>query len=105
LKSGGKLGLGLTHEEEFVNMLMGQVSSYKDLPIYAYQIQKKFRNEVRAKSGILRGREFTMKDMYSFHTTDEDFKNFYEKAKVAYQNIFKRIFHCFILSKSRLLGH
>ena len=90
LKSGGKLGLGLTHEEEFVNMLMGQVSSYKDLPIYAYQIQKKFRNEVRAKSGILRGREFTMKDMYSFHTTDEDFKNFYEKAKVAYDRIFAR---------------
>jgi prolyl-tRNA synthetase len=91
LKSGGKLGLGLTHEEEFVEMLLSHISSYKDLPIYLYQIQKKFRNEARAKSGIMRGREFTMKDMYSFHTNEDDFKDFYDKAKGAYERIFERV--------------
>jgi len=91
LKSGGKLGLGLTHEEEFVEMLLGHIGSYKDLPLYVYQIQKKFRNEARAKSGIMRGREFTMKDMYSFHVNDEDFKDFYDKVKGAYERIFERV--------------
>ncbi|MCX6713742.1 MAG: His/Gly/Thr/Pro-type tRNA ligase C-terminal domain-containing protein [Candidatus Vogelbacteria bacterium] len=91
LKSGGKLGLGLTHEEEFVEMLLGHISSYKDLPLYVYQIQKKFRNEARAKSGIMRGREFMMKDMYSFHANDEDFKDFYDKVKGAYERIFERV--------------
>jgi prolyl-tRNA synthetase len=90
LKSGGKLGLGLTHEEEFVEMLLDHISSYKDLPIYLYQIQKKFRNEARAKSGIMRGREFTMKDMYSFHFNEDDFRDFYDKAKGAYEKIFER---------------
>lgn len=65
LKSGAELGVGLTHEEPIVDVLSGYVNSYKDLPLYVYQIQNKFRNELRAKSGLLRGREFVMKDMYS----------------------------------------
>ena len=69
LASGGELGLAPTHEEPIVNMLKSYISSYKDLPLYAYQFQTKFRNELRAKSGILRGREFLMKDLYSFHTS------------------------------------
>ncbi len=66
------------------------VKSYKDLPVAVYQIQDKFRNEPRAKSGLLRGREFSMKDLYSFHLTEEDFNQFYEKSKEAYLNIFRR---------------
>jgi len=84
------LGLGFSHEEPLVNMLTNFISSYKDLPISIYQFQTKFRNELRAKSGILRGREFLMKDMYSFHTTQEDFDKFYEEMKGVYKNIFKR---------------
>ncbi len=84
------LGLGFSHEEPLVSMLTNFISSYKDLPVSIYQFQTKFRNELRAKSGILRGREFLMKDMYSFHTTQEDFDNFYEEMKGVYKNIFKR---------------
>ncbi len=91
LKNDTELGLGFSHEEPLTNLLTGFVSSYKDLPLAVYQIQTKFRNELRVKSGILRGREFLMKDMYSFHTTEEDFKLFYEKAKEAYKNIFARV--------------
>ena len=90
LNNGTNLGLGFSHEEPLVNMLTNYISSYKDLPISVYQFQTKFRNELRAKSGILRGREFLMKDMYSFHTTQEDFDSFYEKMKDVYKNIFKR---------------
>jgi prolyl-tRNA synthetase len=90
LKNGSELGLGFTHEEAITNIMTGHISSYKDLPIYAYQIQTKFRNETRAKSGIMRGREFSMKDMYSFSATEEDLDIFYEKAKQAYKNIFER---------------
>src|SRR5262249_107450 len=72
------------------NMLLGYVSSYKDLPFAVYQFQTKFRNELRAKSGILRGREFLMKDMYSFHRSEEDLAAFYEKMKEMYANAFKR---------------
>ena len=91
LKNDTELGLGFSHEEPLVNLLSNFTSSYKDLPLAVYQIQTKFRNELRAKSGILRGREFLMKDMYSFHADEEDFKLFYEKVKVAYKNIFKRV--------------
>ncbi len=91
LKSGGKIGLGLTHEEAITAMLAGQVSSYKDLPVAVYQIQKKFRNEIRAKSGIMRGREFMMKDLYSFHANEEDLNDFYDKVKGAYERIFERV--------------
>jgi prolyl-tRNA synthetase len=91
LKNGSKLGLGFTHEEPITNLMRQHISSYKDLPVYAYQIQTKFRNETRAKSGIMRGREFLMKDLYSFSASEEDLDVFYEKAKVAYKNIFERV--------------
>lgn len=91
LASGGELGLAPTHEEPMVNMLKTYISSYKDLPLYIYQFQTKFRNELRAKSGVMRGREFLMKDLYSFHTSEEDLNDFYEKAEVAYAKIFDRL--------------
>ena len=91
LSSGGVLGLAPTHEEPMVNMLKSYISSYKDLPLYVYQFQNKFRNELRAKSGILRGREFLMKDLYSFHTSEEDLDRFYAEAEKAYQRIFERL--------------
>lgn len=82
--------LGWTHEEVLTEIVSKFVSSYKDLPFYAYQIQTKFRNEPRAKSGILRTREFIMKDLYSFHTTEKDLLAYYEKVKQAYFKIFER---------------
>ena len=91
LASGGELGLAPTHEEPIVNMMKTYVSSYKDLPAYVYQFQTKFRNELRAKSGILRGREFLMKDLYSFHTTEEDLDRFYAEVEEAYKTIFARL--------------
>ncbi|MBR3254375.1 prolyl-tRNA synthetase [Candidatus Saccharibacteria bacterium] len=91
LASGGKLGLAPTHEEPIVNMMKAYISSYKDLPLYAYQFQTKFRNELRAKSGILRGREFLMKDLYSFHTSEEDLDKFYTEVERAYERIFDRL--------------
>ncbi len=91
LSSGGELGLAPTHEEPMVNMLKSYISSYKDLPVYVYQFQTKFRNELRAKSGIMRGREFLMKDLYSFHTSEEDLDKFYAQVEQAYACIFKRL--------------
>ncbi len=91
LSAGGILGLAPTHEEPLTNMLRTYVSSYKDLPLYIYQFQTKFRNELRAKSGILRGREFLMKDLYSFHTSEEDLDRFYSEVEKAYGRIFKRL--------------
>ncbi len=91
LKSGGELGLGITHEEPITNMLAEHVSSYKDLPVAVFQFQTKFRNELRAKSGIMRGREFLMKDLYSFSATDEEHAAFYNRAKDAYMRIFQRV--------------
>lgn len=91
LMSGGKLGLAPTHEEPVTNMLKSYISSYKDLPLYVYQFQTKFRNELRAKSGILRGREFLMKDLYSFHTSEEDLNKFYAEVEKAYGRIFDRL--------------
>lgn len=82
--------LGPTHEEVLVPLVRQFVSSYKDLPLSLYQIQTKFRDEKRAKSGILRGREFLMKDCYSFHSDEEDFNKYYETIKRAYKNIYKR---------------
>lgn len=90
LQGKTELGLAATHEEPLTNIMRGHIRSYKDLPVYAYQIQTKFRNEERAKSGILRGREFLMKDLYSFSRSEEELDNFYEKAKQAYLNVFKR---------------
>ncbi|MFA6524667.1 MAG: aminoacyl--tRNA ligase-related protein [Patescibacteria group bacterium] len=89
--TGKKYVLGMSHEEIVVPLVKQYINSYKDLPIYLYQIQTKFRNELRAKSGILRGREFMMKDLYSFHKNEADFEDYYEKSKIAYKNIFNRI--------------
>lgn len=91
LHSGNELGLATTHEEPVTNMLEQFVSSYQNLPFSVYQFQTKFRNEERAKSGILRTREFVMKDMYSFSRTQKEHDEFYEKAKIAYRNIFNRV--------------
>lgn len=91
LKSGEEVGVGLTHEEPIVDVLSQYVSSYRDLPISVYQIQNKFRNELRAKSGILRGREFLMKDMYSFARTEEEHEKIYEEVAEAYMRIYKRL--------------
>jgi prolyl-tRNA synthetase len=71
-------------------MLTNHVSSYRDLPKYVYQFETKFRNELRAKSGIMRGREFTMKDMYSFSKNEAELEAFYENAGIAYENVFRR---------------
>lgn len=90
LKNGGELGLGNTHEEEITNMMTRHISSYKDLPVYVYQIQSKFRNETRAKSGLLRGREFVMKDLYSFSKDEDDLNEFYGIVTEAYRKIFDR---------------
>ena len=91
LSAGGQLGLAPTHEEPVTNMMKKFVSSYKDLPVYVYQFQTKFRNELRAKSGILRTREFLMKDLYSFSADEESHNEFYEKATDAYFRIFDRL--------------
>jgi len=82
--------MGWTHEEVLTAIATKYINSYKDLPLAAYQIQTKFRNEPRAKSGLLRGREFIMKDLYSFHSSEADFWNYYEKVKAAYFKIFNR---------------
>ena len=95
IKVGFKTGedqfiLGWSHEEIVTAIVGRYISSYKDLPFSAYQIQTKFRNEARAKSGLLRGREFMMKDMYSFHANESDFLDYYAKAGEAYKKIFER---------------
>lgn len=83
--------LGQSEEEVVTPLAMSRVQSYKDLPLAVYQINWKFRDELRAKSGIMRGREFLMKDMYSFHESQEDFLKFYEVAKKAYLKIYQRL--------------
>lgn len=88
---GGVLGLAPTHEEPITNLMRNYISSYKDLPLSVYQFQTKFRNEKRAKSGILRGREFLMKDMYSFHASEEDLDRYYAEVEKAYERIFARL--------------
>ena len=90
LKSGGEIGLATTHEEPLTALMTEFVSSYKDLPKYVYQFQTKFRNELRVKSGIMRTREFVMKDLYSFSRSEEEFREFYELAAVSYKKIFAR---------------
>ena len=82
--------LGPTHEEVVTPLVGKQIQSYRDLPIAVYQIQTKFRNEARAKSGLLRGREFRMKDMYSFHTSQNDLDAFYDRVVDAYKRVFQR---------------
>ncbi len=87
---GKEIGLGPTHEEQITDIVRSNIGSYRDLPVAAYQIQTKFRNEARAKSGLLRGREFIMKDLYSFHPDEKDFYQYYEMMKETYLNVFKR---------------
>lgn len=90
-KSGGETGLGITHEEPLTRIMTEHISSYRDLPVYAYQFQNKFRNELRAKSGIVRCKEFLMKDLYSFSRDDAEHKAFYDRARDAYMRIFERV--------------
>ncbi len=91
LNAGGELGLAPTHEEPLTHMMKAYISSYKDLPVYAYQFQTKFRNELRAKSGIMRTREFVMKDLYSFSKDRAEHEVFYEQVAEAYKRIFNRL--------------
>jgi prolyl-tRNA synthetase len=91
LANGSELGVGLTHEEPVVDAVSAYVNSYKDLPFYVYQIALKFRNELRAKSGLLRGREFLMKDMYSFSRSQEEHEAKYEAAVEAYHKVYQRL--------------
>jgi prolyl-tRNA synthetase len=91
LKNGAELGLSFTNEEAYSNILKQYISSYKDLPIYPYDFKNIFRNEVRSKSGILRGREFYWKALYSFSKSEEEHNEFYERAKIAYKNIFGKV--------------
>jgi prolyl-tRNA synthetase len=88
---GKELNLAPTHEEEVTDIVRRSTKSYKDLPFSLYQIQTKFRNEPRVKSGLLRGREFIMKDMYSFHENEQDLDDYYDKVKAAYSTVFKRL--------------
>jgi len=91
LANGTELGVGLTHEEPIVDLLKDYISSYKDLPVLVYQIQSKFRNELRAKSGLMRGREFVMKDMYSFARTQAEHDEIYERVAAAYDRVYDRL--------------
>lgn len=90
LKDDTEVGFGWSHEEAILEMMQQFVKSYKDLPTSVYQFQTKLRNELRAKSGIMRGREFVMKDMYSLHATQEDMDTYYEKVIEAYKRSYER---------------
>lgn len=91
LKDGVELGLAWSHEEPIMRMMSRFISSYKDLPASVYQFQTKLRNELRAKSGIMRGREFVMKDMYSLHASAEDLEVYYDAVIEAYKRIYARL--------------
>jgi prolyl-tRNA synthetase len=91
LSTGGEAGLAPTHEEPLTDIMTKFVNSYSDLPIYAYQIQTKFRNELRAKSGLMRTREFLMKDLYDFSRSKAEHEDFYQKARAAYIKIFDQM--------------
>lgn len=91
LANGTELGLAPTHEEPLTKLMKNFIRSYKDLPVYPYQFQIKFRNELRSKSGLMRGREFWMKDLYSFSRNQEEHDAFYEKISDAYVRVFERL--------------
>ena len=91
LKNGTQLGLSFTNEEAFSNLMKGFISSYKDLPLYPYDFKTIFRNETRAKSGIMRGREFHWKALYSFSKDENEHNEFYKKITNSYTNIFNRV--------------
>ena len=90
LQDGTEVGFGWTHEEPIIELLRSYLKSYKDLPISVYQFQNKLRNELRAKSGIMRGREFIMKDMYSIHASKEDLEAYYQAVIEAYKRCYNR---------------
>lgn len=90
-KSGGETGLGITHEEPVTNMMKNHIASYRDLPKAVYQFQTKFRNELRAKSGVMRGKEFLMKDLYTFDRNEEEHQKSYVAVRTAYLRIFRRL--------------
>lgn len=92
--------LSFTHEEIVMDLLRKTINSYKDLPVSVYHFSTKFRNELRAKNGILRGREFMMKDLYSAHTSEEDLMEYYERVKRAYEKIFTRLGFNFKIAKA-----
>lgn len=89
-RNGNKMCLGMTHEEAAVHLAKDTAQSYQQYPFMIYQIQTKFRDEPRARGGLIRVREFTMKDAYSFHTSQEDLEQYYERVYTAYDRIFKR---------------
>lgn len=91
LKNNTEVGLGWTHEEAMTRLMQQHTSSYRNLPVLAYQFQTKFRNETRAKSGIMRTREFIMKDLYSFSRTEEEHEKVYATVREAYTRIFARV--------------
>lgn len=91
LASGGETGLGFSHEEPLTRIMRDHIASYRDLPVIAYQFQNKFRNELRAKSGIMRGKEFLMKDMYSFAQSEEEHRRIYAAIRDAYSRAFNRL--------------
>jgi prolyl-tRNA synthetase len=91
LQDGVELGLAWSHEEAIMEMMQQFVSSYKDLPVSVYQFQTKLRNELRSKSGIMRGREFVMKDMYSLHASKEDMDRYYDRVIEAYRKVYGRL--------------
>ncbi len=89
-RNKSKMVLGMTHEEAAVHLVREYAKSYQQYPFMIYQIQRKFRDEARPRAGLIRVREFTMKDAYSFHTSQEDLEQYYEKCYDAYNRIFKR---------------
>lgn len=91
LASGSELGLAPTHEEPLTKLMKNFIHSYKDLPVYPYQFQIKFRNELRSKSGLMRGREFWMKDLYSFSRDQAEHDGFYERISDVYARIYDRL--------------
>jgi len=91
LQNGTEMGLAWSHEEPITDMMRNHIKSYKDLPVFVYQFQTKLRAELRSKSGIMRGREFVMKDMYSYTDSEETHQKFYDETTEAYHRIFERI--------------
>jgi prolyl-tRNA synthetase len=90
-RSGSEIGLAITHEEAMIDVVRGYINSYKDLPLYTYQIQNKFRDEARARFGLIRGRELLMKDLYSFDLNEKEHQKFYDIITKAYIKAFERV--------------
>ena len=90
-RNGKNMVLGMTHEEAMVQLVRTEVTSYKQLPVMTYQFQLKYRDEARPRAGLIRVREFVMKDAYSFHTDQKDLEEYYERAHEAYERVFRRV--------------